>query len=84
MPTHDADGETTTSASPNTLDEPPHQRDRLALVAGVGVHLAAAGLLHREVDLVAEPLEQPHHRASGLGKSVSLKQVMNSATRMLR
>jgi lactate permease len=30
------------------------------------VHLPAAGLLEREVHLAPEPLQQPHHRTSGL------------------
>ena len=42
-------------------DEPARQRHGLQLVAGVRVHLPAAGLLLREDDLVPEPLEQPHH-----------------------
>ena len=52
--------------------EDPHeaarQGDGLALVAGVEVHLAAAGLLQREVDLVAEPLQQPHDRLPSRGE----------------
>ena len=50
------------------LDEVPDQRDRLALVAGVVVHLPATGLGGREVDRVAEPLEQAHHGPSGGGE----------------
>jgi hypothetical protein len=46
--------------------EPPDQRDRLAAVAGVRVHLAAAGLLAREDDLVPEPLEHGDGRLPGL------------------
>ena len=46
--------------------EAPRQRRALARVARVHVHLAAAGLLEREVDLAAEPLEQPHDRAPRL------------------
>ena len=40
------------------LDVAPDQRQRVALVAGVHVHLAAAGLGLGEVNLVAEPLEK--------------------------
>ena len=47
-------------------DVPLDQRQRLALVAGVHVHLTAAGLLVREDDLVAEPLEQPDGRLPDL------------------
>jgi len=50
------------------LDEPPHERDRLTRVAGVGVHLPAAGLLGGEVDRHPQPLQQPHHRTAGLGE----------------
>jgi hypothetical protein len=32
------------------------------------VHLAAAGLLVGELDLVAEPLQEPHDRSTGRGK----------------
>ena len=48
------------------LGVPPDQRIRLRPVAGVDVHLTAAGLGHREVDVVPEPLEQPHHRLARL------------------
>ncbi len=40
------------------LDVPAHQRQRLVRVAGVDVHLPAAGLPGREHDLVPEPLQQ--------------------------
>ena len=39
------------------LDEAADERDGFAVVAGVVVHLAAAGLFDGEVDGVAEPLE---------------------------
>ncbi|PQM46503.1 hypothetical protein C1Y40_03333 [Mycobacterium talmoniae] len=42
------------------------QRHTVVLVAGVEVHLAAAGLLRGEVDLVTQPPQQPHHRLTGL------------------
>src|SRR5258708_13156067 len=45
------------------LDVAADQRQRLALVAGVDVHLAAARLGLGELDPVAEPLEQ---RGGGL------------------
>ena len=65
------------------LDEVPDQRDRFALVAGVVVHLPATGLVHREVDRVPEPFEQAAPRPCPCpGNRVSLKQVMNSETRM--
>jgi hypothetical protein len=47
----------------------PHQRDGLTLIAGVEVHLTAAGLFEREIDRVAQPLQQPHHRTPGLGEN---------------
>src|SRR5436305_770334 len=50
------------------VEEVPDQRERLALVAGVVVHLPATGLRLGEFDRVAEPFEQPDHRAAGLGK----------------
>jgi hypothetical protein len=46
--------------------EPTGQRHGLQLIAGVRVHLTAAGLLLREHDLVPEPLEQPHNCLPGL------------------
>ena len=48
------------------LDEAAGEQLRLAGVAGVGVHLAAAGLLEREHDLDPEPLEHGHGRLSDL------------------
>jgi hypothetical protein len=38
----------------------------LAAKAGVGVHLAAAGLLGVKIEFDAQPFEQPHHRAARL------------------
>ena len=58
-----------------------HQRQRLVAVAGVDVHLPAAGLRHREHDLVPEALEQPVTARPTRGNSASLRQVMNSAIR---
>jgi hypothetical protein len=46
--------------------EAPRQRHALARIAGVHVHLPAAGLLEREVHLAAQPLEQAHRRAARL------------------
>ena len=43
-----------------------HQWQRLALVAGVDVHLPAAGLLRREDHLVTQPLQQRHRRLAHL------------------
>ena len=40
------------------VDEPLDERDARVLVARVEVHLAAAGLLGRELDVVAEPPQQ--------------------------
>src|SRR3712207_7378338 len=45
------------------LSEPLHERQRLALVAGVDVHLATAGLRRRELDGVAQPLQHGHGRS---------------------
>jgi hypothetical protein len=50
------------------LDEAPYQGYRLALVAGVEVHLAAAGLGEGKLDLVPEPLEHLDGRPAGLGE----------------
>ena len=63
------------------LDEAPYQWYGLPLVAGVEVHLAAGGLLPRELDLVPEALSNSTVARPVSGKRVSLKQVMNSATR---
>ena len=46
--------------------EAPHEPDRLVPVARVGVHLPAAGLLEREVDLHADALEHRHRGPPGL------------------
>ena len=48
------------------LDEPAGEQLRLAGVAGIGVHLAAAGLLEREHDLDPEPLEHGDGRLPDL------------------
>ena len=48
--------------------EPARQRERVAPVAAVHVHLPAAGLLGREHHLVPEALEHLHRRAPRLGK----------------
>ena len=45
--------------------EPPRERDALVGVAAVQVHLATAGLLLRELDLVPQPLQQPDNRLAG-------------------
>ena len=58
MPTHEAEGATITSASPNDLDKVAHQRDGLALVASVVVHLPAAGLGLGKLDDMAQSLQQ--------------------------
>ena len=44
------------------------ERRSLARVARVHVHLPAAGLLEREVDLAAKAFEQPNDRVPGLGE----------------
>jgi hypothetical protein len=61
-PTHDAEGLTITSWLEH-LDVVADKRERVTLVAGVDVHLPAAGLRLGEHDLVAEPLEQGPSRA---------------------
>ena len=48
------------------VGEPLDERDAGVLVAGVEVHLAAAGLLGRELDLVAQPPQQAHDRPPDL------------------
>jgi hypothetical protein len=45
--------------------QPPRERQPFLRISAVQVHLAAAGLLLGELDLHAEPLEQPHDRLSG-------------------
>ena len=64
-PRRTALGDTTTSDSAKADANALAQPRGLGAVAGVEVHLPAAGLLEREVDLAAQPLEQPHHRAPG-------------------
>jgi hypothetical protein len=49
-------------------NEAPHEPDRLVPVARVGVHLTAARLLEREVDLDTHALEHGHRGAPGLGE----------------
>jgi hypothetical protein len=51
-----------------TQDEALQEGEGLALIAGVVVHLAAAGLAGREVDGVAEALEDAHDGLAGAGK----------------
>ncbi len=48
------------------LDESSGQRPRLVHVAGVEVHLSAAGLLARELELDPGALEDPHRRPPDL------------------
>jgi hypothetical protein len=55
IPTHDA-------------DEAADERERLAAVAGVRVHLAAARLLLGEDDLVPQPFEHRDRRLPRLGE----------------
>ncbi len=50
------------------VDEPAHHRQRLGAVAAVGVHLAAAGLLQRELDAVAEAFQHLHDGPAGVGE----------------
>ncbi len=45
--------------------EPPRQRQALPPVAGVEMHLTAAGLPVRKLHLMAEPLEQRHDSLAG-------------------
>lgn len=49
------------------LGELSHTGDRLVGIAGVGEHLAAAGLLDGELDLDAESLEEQHGRPGRTG-----------------
>jgi len=50
------------------VHEAPHEGQGLALVAGVVVHLAAAGLRLGELDPVPEPLQHGDGRLSGFGE----------------
>ncbi len=47
-------------------DEAREQRQRLGLIAGVPVHLAAAGLASRKVHRVAEPFQHAHYCLAGV------------------
>ena len=49
-------------------DEVPNEWDRLSLVAGVVMHLTAAGLRARKVHVVPEPFQQAHDCLAGVGK----------------
>jgi hypothetical protein len=46
--------------------EPPHERQSLVAIAGVGVDLPAAGLVKREHHLVPQALEYVHRRPPGV------------------
>jgi len=50
------------------VDEPAEERVGLSLVAGVVVHLAATGLAGREVDGMAEALEDANDGLAGAGE----------------
>ena len=73
------------------VDEPPRQHRGVGLIAGVEMHLAAAGLLRRELNLVAEPLEDParradrirEHRVGDAGREQRYPHVRAAVTRSL-
>ena len=65
MPAHDADGVTTAAYPLEHVRKPARERQPLLGVAAVQVHLPAAGLLLGELDLVPEPLQQPHDGPPG-------------------
>ena len=67
-PAHEALGHTTASAPREHAPEPLGQRPRLVVVARVAVHLPAARLLGRELDLAAQPLQHRDRRAPRLGE----------------
>src|SRR5438034_8417220 len=48
------------------VDEPFDERNARLLVAGVEVHLAAARLFRRELDVMTEAAHQPHDRLADL------------------
>lgn len=50
------------------LNESPGLRVCFTTKAGIGVHLAAASLRREEIEIDAQPLEQPHRRTSRLRK----------------
>ena len=50
------------------FDKPLHQRQSLGLVAGVVMHLPAAGLLSRKHDGMAQAFEHAGHRDARLRK----------------
>ena len=64
------------------LDVTADQRQRVLLITGVHVHLAAARLAFRELHLMAEPLQQRHSRPPDVRYSVSARHVTNRAIRM--
>src|SRR5579863_8502550 len=45
-----------------------HQRNRFGMIAGVVMHLPAAGLGGAEFHRVAQTFEHAHHRLAGLGE----------------
>ena len=47
-------------------DEPASELPRLLPVPGVEMHLPAAGLRGRKLDVMTESLEEPHYRDAGL------------------
>ena len=61
-----------TSAPPfriaKDFDEAAHQRHGLLLITSVVVHLPTAGLVEREFDRMAQPLQQAHDGLSGRGE----------------
>ena len=68
MPAQEADGADDRLGAVEHAGEALRERRSLARVARVHVHLPAAGLLEREVDLAAEAFEQPNDRVPGLGE----------------
>ena len=66
MATQEEDGTTTALCILIDVDEVADDGDGFAEVAGVPMHLSAAGLLGAELDLVAEPLEDADYRLAGV------------------
>jgi hypothetical protein len=68
METQEEDGITTVFDVPIDAHKMADDGDRLAQIAGVPMHLAAAGLLWAKLDLVPEALKHAHDSLSRLRK----------------
>ena len=69
MAVQEPEGTTMRLARFEGVQEVPRHGARLAAIAAVESRLPAAGLVLREIHLVAEPLQHSGHRHADLGKS---------------